>query len=127
MKNKTIKKIKFKPFYCTTSGDGYWSEVENRKVKVTDIYPEVVWDKYITFRADFDTKNWKVNRDGLIYTDSRWLREFRQNLIKLGLPKNIANSIDYTEQGMQGNSDVSLETSNNKFVEFMGWEFEKED
>ncbi len=124
---KTIKKVKFKPFTCTTSGDGYWSDVENRKVRVIKITPETIWDKYIIFRAYFNTKEWRWKRDGLIYTDSRWLREFQNAFIKLGLPKALAKSIDYTEQGMQGNNYVSLETNNNRFAEYMGWAFKTDD
>lgn len=119
------KKFKFKQFYCQTYGNGFWSDVE-KKVKVTKIAPDTVWPGYITFKAFFNKSDWNTNKHGLIYTDSNWIRDFRKNLIKLGISPKIANSIDYTEQGMQGDNYVSVETDNNKFAKEMGWEFEEE-
>jgi hypothetical protein len=124
-KNK-INPIKFKPFTCTTSGDGWWSSQEDKNVKVIAIKPQIIWDRHITFKAYFRKKDWNWRKHGLIYTDSRWLREFRRNLIQLGVPSRIAKSIDYTEQGMQGNNYVSLETNRSELARFMGWELENE-
>ena len=121
MKNKIIK---FKPFYCSTNGSSLWSS-DKKKVKVYKLYPSTVWDGYVTFEASFLKKDWNVNKLGLIYTDKLWIKEFRNNLVKLGVPRGIANTIDYTEQGMQGDNYVSLETNNNNFAKLMCWKIEK--
>ena len=61
---KTNKQIKFKPFIATTGGKGYWSDVENRRVKITKIMPDTVWSGYITFSAYIN--NWNNREDGLV-------------------------------------------------------------
>ena len=114
------KKIEFKPFSCQTGGNGLWSSKE-KKVNIIKIAPVSVTKDFVSFDAYFDKKNWNPDKDGLIYTDERWIREFREELVKLGVTKKVAKSIDYTEQGMQGDDYVSLETDNIKFAEYMGW------
>lgn len=101
--------------YARTNGKGLWSraaqEVKVVKIKFDYIAeadtPKDVAGSYATFRAYFDPKTWKVARDGLIYTDPLWIRDFRLGLQDLGLAHH-AKEVDYTEQGMQGNNFVSL-------------------
>ncbi len=57
----------------------------------------------------FDTEVWNVERDGLIYLDPGWLRDLQNLLIGLGFSEEAAQSVEYSEQGMQGDDFVSLD------------------
>lgn len=106
-------KIKFHA-NLETSGTGLWSE-RKTVVEVTDIKLACIDDEedYGELRVYFNTKSWNVNRDGLIYTDPKWLRSLRVVLSEQGY--NIAD-IGYSEQGMQGNNYVSLDVGK-KFLD----------
>lgn len=99
--------------YANTNGRGLWSS-EKRETKVNQI--KIDPDTLITegeqsaiyIQAKLDPKTWRSGRDGLVYTDTKWLREFRRGLTELGLSRKLANNVDYTEQGMQGTNYVSL-------------------
>jgi hypothetical protein len=52
----------------------------------------------------FDTEDWDVNTDGLIYTDKQFLQELNAFLLQQGLTE-----VGYSEQGMQGDNYVSLD------------------
>lgn len=90
-----------------TIGDGYWSDVA-KSVNVVNMR----LGSYISEELDFGElcvyfdKNWDVRKDGLIYTDSLFLKELREFLGKHGLP---GDDVDYSEQGMQGDDYVSLD------------------
>lgn len=94
-----------------TSGRGLWSD-EKTEVRIVNIklgYVEEVEEgdglpEYGEIKVFFDTKTWSVRRNGLIYTDPRFLRELRTFLKKHGLP---GSDVDYTEQGMQTRRYVS--------------------
>ena len=90
-----------------TSGDGYWSNVA-KDVRLLGIELSYINDEedFGELRVYFDTNTWNVNEDGLIYTDRLFLDLLGGELLGAGL-----NSIDvsYSEQGMQGNSYVSLD------------------
>jgi hypothetical protein len=60
-------------------------------------------------RVYFDTSSWDVYSVGLIYTDDAWLVGFKQLLIELGFNQAQADSVEYSEQGMQGDDFVSLD------------------
>lgn len=92
-----------KSFYLETDGKGQWSK-SKKKVKITKI-KHGLWsgNEICLFFS-----NWNVENDGLIYTDRTFIRQFRKYLVSKGMPKKVANDIDYTEQGMQGNKYVSL-------------------
>lgn len=89
-----------------TNGKGYWSDVE-KSVKTTMITVDYVNDErdFGELRVHFD-KSWDVNKDGLIYTDPKFLRELRKELIAAGL---VGMDAEYSEQGMQGDDYVSLD------------------
>jgi hypothetical protein len=92
----------------STSGDGYWSNV-SKAVEIVDMQ----LGQYISEELDFgelcvvfNTNTWDVNQDGLIYTDSKFLKELRVFLNHHGL---AGNDVEYSEQGMQGIDYVSLD------------------
>ena len=57
-------------------------------------------------RVRFNAKTWDVNKDGLIYTDTLFLEELCDLLTQLGID---ASDVSYSEQGMQGDTYVSLD------------------
>ncbi len=60
-------------------------------------------------RAYFNTRDWDVEQEGLIYTDKIWINEFRALMRSLGFTRNAVNDISYSEQGMQGTDYVSMD------------------
>lgn len=98
-----------------TSGNGWWSNTE-KSVTITNIQLDFIDDEfgdgfkdkspnYGNLNVFFDTKTWNTDKDGLIYTDSKFLKEIRAFFDKHGLP---GKDVDYTEQGMQGDDYVSM-------------------
>ena len=58
----------------------------------------------------FFTKNsWDISKDGLIYTDQGFIREFRDILISLGFDQEASEDVRYSEQGMQGENWVNFD------------------
>ena len=93
-----------------TGGSGYWSS-EARTVRVIEVYLAYV-DDDATFgelRAKFNTQDWDVEQHGLIYTDPRWIEEFRALMKTLGFGPVAVEDISYSEQGMQGEDFVSMD------------------
>jgi hypothetical protein len=45
----------------------------------------------------------------LIYTDPRWIGEFRALMRSLGFTSQACEDINYSEQGMQGDNYVSMD------------------
>lgn len=108
--------IKIKPFTCTTDGSGYWSKVQ-KETTVTGV-------SFVTYHNDgisleyaqlhVAVEGWDM-RDGLIYGDNRWLAEFKAQMVAQGYTVTTnanlpSDALDYTEQGMQQENTVSLET-----------------
>lgn len=91
----------------TTGGDGYWSNVSTT-VRITDMRLGYVADErdFGELCVFFNTSDWDVNVDGLIYTDKDFLFELRMFLEQHGLP---GSDVEYSEQGMQGDDYVSLD------------------
>lgn len=89
-----------------TAGDGYWSNV-SKDVEVTDMKLGYVSDEqdFGELRVYFDTDTWNVNKDGLIYTDSK----FKQDLMQFVKQQGLVVDLCYSEQGMQGDNYVSLD------------------
>ena len=58
-----------------TAGDGYWSNVQ-RSVEVTHLQLAYTNDEldFGELRVRFNTATWDTAKDGLIYTDSLFLR-----------------------------------------------------
>lgn len=93
-----------------TNGQGLWSNVE-ATVVVLQVELTYVNDDgdFGELRAYFDTRTWDVNDVGLIYTDPRWIGEFRSLMRILGFTSDACDDIDYSEQGMQGVDYVSMD------------------
>lgn len=95
------------PVTLNTGGNGLWSSVR-KAVEVVKLSLGYLSDDgtFGELRVYFDTTKWNVNEDGLIYTDSLFLRELKLFLVAQGY--NVAD-VEYSEQGMQGVDYVSLD------------------
>ena len=93
-----------------TGGNGLWSG-EVKTVQVLRVELAYINDEcdFGELRAYFNTKDWDVNFDGLIYTDEQWIGEFRALTKSLGFSPRAVNDISYSEQGMQGKDYVSMD------------------
>ena len=90
-----------------TAGDGYWSNTA-KAVEIVDMRMGYVSDEkdFGELCVYFNTADWDVNVDGLIYTDSEFLHELNAFLVEQGL-----SAVSYSEQGMQGDNYVSLDVA----------------
>jgi hypothetical protein len=88
-----------------TNGKGYWSRTA-KAVEVVDMRVAYVNDEktFGELRVYFNTDTWDVNTMGLIYTDKQFKQELNDFLVAQGLA-----SVEYSEQGMQGDNYVSLD------------------
>ena len=93
-----------------TGGNGHWSRAI-KAVTILEVLLERVNDEGNSGElcARFDTKTWNCDQDGLIYTDSVWINEFRALMRSLGFTRGAVNDISYSEQGMQGYNYVSMD------------------
>lgn len=91
----------------STDGKGYWSRAK-KTVGITNMRLSYVNDEqdFGELRVYFNTKDWDVNTDGLIYTDKLFLSCLRDFLNAQSL---AGQDVDYSEQGMQGDNYVSLD------------------
>lgn len=93
-----------------TDGSGLWSG-ESKNVKITSI--ELDWEEgdegIPELRVIFDTSTWNVREHGLIYTDRVFESQLQKFLKDCGFL--YADTVSYSEQGMQGANYVSLDTS----------------
>jgi len=93
-----------------TDGKGYWSQFEKT---VTVVRVKIAYTNedgnFGELRAYFDTSTWNCNETGLIYTDPRWIGEFRALMRSLGFTSQACEDITYSEQGMQGDNYVSMD------------------
>jgi len=112
---------------CQTNGVGYWSSASktltHKKAEVC-IYD---WslkdykesgdnrDLYGELRVYFNKSSWSIKKDGLVYTDELWIKNFRAYLVSLGFTKVASKDVDYSEQGMQGDDYISLDIGT-KFI-----------
>jgi hypothetical protein len=105
----------FERVYFETAGDGYWSNV-SKEVDIEDIRVTYVSDEkdFGELCVYFDTSDWDVEKDGLIYTDKLFIKQLNSFLKEQGL-----TSVDYSEQGMQGDNYVSCDVDA-KFIK--AWE-----
>ena len=97
-------------FTLHTNGNGYWSD------KATAVTVEALDLHYINEERDFgelcvhfNTNDWDVDVDGLIYTDKLFMQELRAYLQTVGFTLAEAKDVSYSEQGMQGDSYVSCD------------------
>lgn len=77
-----------------------------------DLYPEDPFKGEL--RAYFDPSgftvgSWNVTGYGFIATDKRWLRDFKNGLINLGLGIKAAQNIKYSELHSQSHNYVALD------------------
>lgn len=91
----------------STAGDGYWSRAV-KNVTIVDMQLGYVADDkdFGELRVYFNTKDWDVNADSLIYTDSQFIENLRDFLEDHQL--DYAD-VEYSEQGMQGDDYVSFD------------------
>lgn len=105
---------------ATCDGSGFWSNSPDHAVQID--YMDLGYiDKercYGELRAYFTKENWDIFFRGFIYTDGRWMTEFRAGLVQHGFTEEEAADVDYSEQGMQGDDFVSMDFGA-KF--FQGW------
>ena len=92
-----------------TGGDGLWSS-RSTIVEVTNITVKWEGGNLVEINASFDPNTWNVERDGLIYTDKMFLEGLRRKISDLS---GVNMTLDYTEQGMQGDDYISLESNDN--------------
>lgn len=90
-----------------TNGLGYWSR-KVAAVEIVDMQVTYINDErdFGELRVYFNTQDWDVNTDGLIYTDKQFMQELQAFLNAQGLP---GKAISYSEQGMQGDNYVSCD------------------
>lgn len=90
-----------------TNGSGYWSEVA-KAVRIVDIRVNYCSEEkdFGELCVYFNTEDWDVRKDGLIYTDKQFKQELRAFLDSQGLP---GADVDYSEQGMQEVNYVSCD------------------
>lgn len=102
-----------------TCGDGLWSDAV-AEIEVTEmgIYISTEEDGYDgDFFVLYDERFWNNDENGLIYTDGLFLKQtqtaLKNALIAMGFEaskaEEIANSVDYSEQGMQDDGRVSFD------------------
>lgn len=93
-----------------TNGKGMWSQFEKTvtvlRVALINDYEDGDLGELCAY---FDTRTWDVSENGLIYTDPRWIGEFRALMRSLGFTSQACDDITYSEQGMQGNNYVSMD------------------
>lgn len=99
-----------------TDGRGYWSTVA-KAVQVTAITVPYINEEgdYGELKVHFNTDSWRPDKDGLIYTDKRFMKELDMYLDSIGLS---GINCGYSEQGMQGDNYVSCDVGD-KFLK--GW------
>ena len=90
-----------------TNGKGYWSRTA-KPVEVTGLQLSYINDEldFGELRVRFAAASWDVNKLGLIYTDKLFMTELKALLTSMGFD---ASDVDYSEQGMQGDTYVSCD------------------
>ena len=90
-----------------TDGSGYWT-TEQKPVFVTEFTVPYINDEHSfgELRVHFNTSSWRSDRDGLIYSDMRFLKGLQEHLASLGL---AGKDVSYSEHGMQGRNYVSCD------------------
>ena len=91
---------------CQTDGSGWWTD---HRASVHGHLSIKRKSSYAKARFYWKTGDWYIPKFGLIYTDSGFLSSLRKQLTKHGF--NLTSHIDYSEQGMQGDDYVDLDTS----------------
>lgn len=98
-------------FVTRTSGDGYWS-IQIKTVRITRVELAYVNEEgtFGELRAYFNTGDWDIDNDGLIYSDIGWKHSFLTCMENhFGLSADASSDLSYSEQGMQGEDYVSMD------------------
>lgn len=106
-------------FVTKTDGSGYWSKAA-KTVRINRVQLAYVSGDHDhgELRVYFDTRDWDVNRDGLIYSDMMWKHTFLTCMEShFGFGPDAILDVSYTEQGMQGRDFVSLDVGQNFLIE----------
>ena len=105
---------------ASTDGKGKHSE-EERIVRIIELklaglstlyFPEdpVTGQLRAHFVPDgFNALEWNVGAYGLICSDRKWIREFKQALRDMGFTVRAVRDVSYAEEGLQGNDYVCME------------------
>jgi len=97
-------------FRTQTNGTGYWSGAEKfvtiNRIRLAYLDEE---DGFGELRAYFDSADWDVPTEGLIYTDKGWMKSFKACMATLGFSDRALDDLDYSEQGMQTREYVSMD------------------
>ena len=93
-----------------TNGKGLWSD-KATAVSITSLDLQYISNErdFGELCVHFNTQDWDVNTDGLIYTDPLFKAELRAYLQTLGFTAEEANDVDYSEAGMQSDNYVSCD------------------
>jgi len=89
------------------NGQGYWSGRPLKRIRIHELRVPTSGHDFGELTAWFSKDDWDIDEHGLIYTDHGWLRTFRWGLRKYGFSWDAIRNIDYSEQGMQGETYVS--------------------
>lgn len=101
-------------FVTRTDGKGYWSTVARKSIRINRVeLASLTTEEYATYgelRVYFNTQDWNVESDGLIYSDMGWKHSFLTCMEQtFGFSLAAILDVSYTEQGMQGTDYVSLD------------------
>jgi len=103
-------------FVCNTDGNGFWSrevrEVKIHKINILFYHMDSRSGYTGELAAYFNQRTWKLSKHGLIYSDKLWIKDFRKELENIGFSEKAVRSVNYSEQGMQGDNYVSLDVGN---------------
>jgi len=107
--------------FAFTDGNGLWS---NKAQRVRLCRLEVPYldedEDFGELRVYFDGATWDIKEDGLIYTDEFFMEGLRNRLVmELGFSREAADDVDYSEQGMQGDTYVSCDVDGRFIYEWL--------
>jgi len=93
-----------------TNGKGLWSD-KATAVSITSLDLQYISNErdFGELCVHFNTQDWDVDTDGLIYTDPLFKTELRAYLQTLGFTAEEANDVEYSEAGMQCEHYVSCD------------------
>jgi hypothetical protein len=93
-----------------TNGLGLWS-TKATAVSITSLDLQYISNErdFGELCVHFNTQDWDVDTDGLIYTDPLFKAELRAYLQMLGFTAEEANDVEYSEAGMQCEHYVSCD------------------
>ena len=103
-------------------GDGYWTK-ESKPVMIDKMSIEYIAedDQFGELRLYFDTDEWDVQDDNVIYTDNQFINEFKDWLTTIGFTAAALDQLDYSERGMQGDDFVSFDIGGLFITEYLDY------